>query len=144
VDTELSGIGYLNDLDDVTGTNNFRIELHMGFAGGKGHRGVSDAICPCELGLYVVDTGSTGHPCDLQDRRTKTPRLRRAFPVNPGNLSGRQLLPHPQMPIPVAQWLSPNCRVGNNNHLASGCRQRFGFWLRMGFWKALHIVFSHQ
>lgn len=76
VDTKFSEISYLDDLDDVTGTNDFRIKLHMGFAGGEGHRGVSDAICPCELGLYAVNTGSTGHPCDLQDRRTKIPGLR--------------------------------------------------------------------
>lgn len=39
---------------------------------------------------------------------------------------------------------SPSARVGNSNHLASSCRLRFAFWLRMGFWKALHIVCSHQ
>lgn len=93
VDTNFSGISYLDDLDDVTGTDDFRIKLHMGFAGGEGHRGVSDAICLCELGLDVVNTGGTGHPCDLQDRRTKLPRLRRAFPMYLRNLSGRQLLP---------------------------------------------------
>lgn len=52
----------------------------MGFAGGKGHRGVKDAGRPREPGFYVVDTGSTGHPYDLQDRRRNVPRMKQAFP----------------------------------------------------------------
>lgn len=62
MDTKFPGINYLNNLDDIPWANDFRIKLHMGFAGGEGHRGVSDAICFRELGLDVVHTGSTGHP----------------------------------------------------------------------------------
>lgn len=69
--TKFTGINYLNNLDDIPWTDDFRIKLHMGFVGGKGHGGISDTICPRELGLYVVNTGSTGHPRDLQDRRAK-------------------------------------------------------------------------
>ena len=62
MDTKFSGINYLDNLDDIPRANDFRIKLQMGFAGGKGHRGVCDAICFRELGLNVVNTGSTGHP----------------------------------------------------------------------------------
>ena len=56
MDTQFSGTDYLNNLDDIPWSNDFGIKLHVGFVGGEGHRGISDAICPRELGLYVVDT----------------------------------------------------------------------------------------
>ena len=64
---------YLDNFDNIPWTDNFRIKLHVGFAGGESHRGVGDAVCPCEFGLYVVNTGSAGHPRDLRQRMTKIP-----------------------------------------------------------------------
>lgn len=65
---------YLNNFDNISWTDNFRIKLHLGFAGCKGYGGVGDAIHLCKFGLYVVNTGSAGHPGDLQHKTTKIPR----------------------------------------------------------------------
>ena len=62
---------HLDEFDNIPRTNNFRIKLHVGFAGGESHRGVGDAFCPPEFGLYVVNTGGAGHPRDLQQKMTK-------------------------------------------------------------------------
>lgn len=66
---------YLDNFDNISCTNNFRIKLHMGFAGGEGHGSIGDAIGPRERGLYVVNAGSAGHPRDLQHRMTKIPLI---------------------------------------------------------------------
>lgn len=110
VDTQFSGRDYLNNLDDIPWTNDFRIKLHVGFVGGEGHRGVSDAICPRELGLYVVDTGSACHPYDLQDKRTKIPGLRAAFPMYLRDLSDRHLLLPVSSPDTGLPLLNPCAR----------------------------------
>lgn len=65
---------YLNNFDNIPWTDNFRVKLNKGFAGGKGNGGISDAIRPREFGLYVVDTGRAGHPCDLQQRMARIPQ----------------------------------------------------------------------
>lgn len=64
---------YLNNSDNIPWTDNFRIELHMGFAGCKGHGGMGDAFRLHKFGLYVVNAGSAGHPSDLQHKMTETP-----------------------------------------------------------------------
>ena len=63
---------YLDNFDNISRTDDFRIELHVGFAGGEGHRGIGDAGHPHESGLYVVNTGRAGHPRDLPHRRTRS------------------------------------------------------------------------
>lgn len=129
---------YLDNFDNIPRTDNFRIKLHVGFAGGKSHRGVGDAVCPCEFGLYVVNTGSAGHPRDLRQRMTKIPLTQDPEDPTKGTqgvgLTGSHqsvLLPKmldsqppgarfsprtfPQEPRGYKQWFFLNARTGDQS-----------------------------
>lgn len=124
----------------------------MGFVGGKGHGGISDTICPRELGLYVVNTGSTGHPRDLQDKTAKNPRttdLRAVTAASTVSSQDTGLL----LLTPCARCSPYQCPVASVTSLQFHNRQwqPFSQWLQTKYWclaknellgNTLHCVFS--
>lgn len=124
---------YLNNFDNISWTDNFRIKLHLGFAGCKGYGGVGDAIHLCKFGLYVVNTGGAGHPGDLQHKTTKIPRTQDREDHVRGTQAATSLgasppstAPSPRLWMPISkprafpqglqgykQWFFPNSGIGD-------------------------------
>lgn len=57
---------YLNQLDDVSWPDNFRVILHMCLVGCQGHRGVNNALLSHEAGFNFMNTRGTRHPPHLR------------------------------------------------------------------------------